>query len=166
MTFWKYLKFLGFLALFYYVLSLPEAHKFEIVKGSKIKEGLGEVRGIDEIKGEVEEIVAMIKHRRKYLAKGAKVPRGVMLFGEPGTGKTMLARAIAKEAGVVFIYQSGASFDTEYVGSGAKNVRKLFEVARRKARFKNVIIFIDEVDSLFSVSRREMETTSSRATIN
>lgn len=87
-----------------------------------------------------------------------------MLFGDPGVGKTLLARAIAGEAGVNFIYCSGSQFDEMYVGMGAKRVRELFAEARRQTP---CIIFIDEIDSLLSKGRREnTEGSSSRATIN
>jgi len=93
----------------------------------------------------------MIKNTSDYTSKGAKLYKGVLLAGAPGTGKTLLARAIAGEAGVSFLYCTGSNFDEMYVGMGAKRVRELFAEAR-----KNVpcIIFIDEIDSLMSKSRR------------
>lgn len=106
----------------------------------------------------------MIKEPSKYKQKGAKLHRGVMLFGEPGTGKTLLARAIAGESGVNFIFCSGSQFDEMYVGVGAKRVRDLFKEAKKQAP---CIIFIDEIDSLLSAGRRQAgEGSSSRATIN
>lgn len=90
--------------------------------------------------------------------------RGLMLFGEPGVGKTLLARAIAGEANVNFIFCTGSSFDEMWVGLGAKRVRELFTEARKNTP---CIIFIDEIDSLLSKSRRSGgEGSSSRATIN
>jgi len=95
---------------------------------------------------------------------GAKLHKGVLFFGEPGTGKTLLARAIAGEAGVNFIFCSGSDFDEMFVGVGAKRVRQLFKKAREESP---CIIFIDEIDSLLSGSRRESgEHSSQRATIN
>ena len=93
----------------------------------------------------------MIKNTSDYTSKGAKLYKGVLLAGAPGTGKTLLARAIAGESGVSFLYCTGSNFDEMYVGMGAKRVRELFAEAR-----KNVpcIIFIDEIDSLMSKSRR------------
>ena len=86
------------------------------------------------------------------------------MFGKPGTGKTLLSRAIAGEAGVSFLYCTGSSFDEMFVGMGAKRVRSLFEEARKN---KPCIIFIDEIDTLLSASRRYgNEHSSSRATIN
>ena len=87
-----------------------------------------------------------------------------MLFGEPGTGKTLIARAIAGESGCNFIFCSGSDFDEMFVGVGAARVRKVFETARK---MQPCIIFIDEIDSLISSSRRsKVESSSSRATIN
>jgi ATP-dependent metalloprotease len=106
----------------------------------------------------------MIKNTDDYTSKGAKLYRGVLLAGEPGTGKTLLARAISGESGVNFIYCTGSSFDEMYVGMGAKRVRELFTEAR-----KNIpcVIFIDEIDSLMSKSRRYgNEHSSSRGTVN
>lgn len=90
--------------------------------------------------------------------------RGVLLSGKPGTGKTLLSRAIAGESGCNFIYTTGSSFDEMFVGVGAKRVRELFEEARKN---KPCIIFIDEIDTLLSKSRRfGSEHSSSRGTIN
>jgi ATP-dependent Zn protease len=106
----------------------------------------------------------MLKNPDKYRIKGAKLHKGVMLYGEPGTGKTLLARAIAGESGVNFIYCTGSDFDEMFVGVGAKRVRELFKQARKHSP---CIIFIDEIDSLLAGSRRQSnEHSSSRATIN
>jgi ATP-dependent Zn protease len=106
----------------------------------------------------------MIKDPNVYLEKGAKLHKGVLLYGQPGTGKTLLARAIAGESGTSFIYCTGSHFDEMFVGVGAKRVRELFEEARKN---KPCIIFIDEIDTLLSKSRRfSGEHSSSRATIN
>lgn len=109
-------------------------------------------------------MIRMLRNPHEYKSKGAKLHKGVLLCGKPGTGKTLLSRAIAKEAGVSFIYCAGSSFDETYVGVGAKRVRELFELARKN---QPCIIFIDEIDSLLSKSRRYGgEHSSSRATIN
>ena len=123
------------------------------------------MKGIDEIRDEVENIIKVIKNPEMYREKGSKLFKGVMLFGEPGTGKTLLARAIAGEAGCNFIFCSGSDFDEMFVGVGAKRVRQLFKEARKQSP---CIIFIDEIDSLLSGSRRKgnSEHSSSRATIN
>lgn len=138
-------------------------YKFEIKTAKDIKTKLKDVRGIDEIRGEIEDLIKMIHDPELYRVKGAKLHKGVMLHGEPGTGKTMLARAIAAEAGCNFIFCSGSDFDEMFVGVGAKRVRQLFKEARKHSP---CIIFIDEIDSLLGGSRRSGEHSSSRATIN
>jgi ATP-dependent Zn protease len=106
----------------------------------------------------------MVKEPEMYHSKGAKLVRGVLLYGQPGTGKTLLARAIAGESGTNFIYCTGSHFDEMFVGVGAKRVRELFAEAKKH---KPCIIFIDEIDSLLSKSRRfSGEHSSSRGTIN
>jgi len=141
-----------------------EKYKFEIKTASDIKTRLDDVKGVDEIRSEVEDLVKMLKNPYAYKSKGAKLHRGALLFGEPGTGKTLLARAIAGESGVNFIFCSGSDFDEMYVGVGAKRVRQLFKEAKKHSP---CIIFIDEVDSLLAGSRRGGgEHSSSRATIN
>lgn len=114
---------------------------------SNVTQRLSEVKGIDEITEEITNLVKMIKDPHKYKSKGAKVPKGLILYGKPGTGKTMLARAIAGEAGVSFFYCTGSEFEEMFVGVGARRIRKLFETARNKSPS---IIFIDEIDTLFT----------------
>ena len=111
-----------------------------------------DVRGITEFKSELEEIVDFLKHPEKYAAAGAQIPRGVLLNGPPGSGKTLMAKAMASEAGVNFIYKSGAEFEEVYFGVGAQRVRKLFKKARQYAP---CIIFIDEIDAM-AVNRSRM----------
>mmetsp|Transcript_19098 Transcript_19098/g.32572 ORF Transcript_19098/g.32572 Transcript_19098/m.32572 type:complete len:358 (+) Transcript_19098:685-1758(+) len=138
--------------------------KFDMKKAKDVEQKLDDVKGIDEIKDEVKDLIKMIKNSSLYTEKGAKLYKGVLLSGKPGTGKTLLARAIAGEAGVNFIYCSGSNFDEMYVGMGAKRVRELFAEARKN---QPCIIFIDEIDSLMSKSRRfGMEHSSSRGTLN
>jgi ATP-dependent metalloprotease len=88
------------------------------------------LKGIDEFKEELEDIIDFLKNPKKYHDAGAKLPRGVLLVGPPGTGKTLLARAIAGEANCNFYYKSGSSFDEMFVGVGASRVRELFNAAR------------------------------------
>ena len=88
-----------------------------------MNEKLSDVKGIDEIRDEIEDVIKMIKNSNDYVSKGAKLYSGVLLAGQPGTGKTLLARAIAGEAGVSFIYCTGSNFDEMFVGLGAKRVR-------------------------------------------
>ena len=104
-----------------------------------------DVAGCDEAKAEVEEVVDFLKNPQKYWALGAKIPHGVLLQGPPGNGKTLLARAVAGEAGVPFFSISGSDFVEKYVGVGAARVRELFEEARKNAP---CIIFIDEIDAM------------------
>jgi cell division protease FtsH len=104
-----------------------------------------DVAGVDEAKAELQEVVEFLKDPKKYGRLGARVPKGVLLVGPPGTGKTMLARAVAGEAGVPFFSISGSEFVEMFVGVGAARVRDLFEQARPKAP---AIIFIDELDAL------------------
>ncbi|WP_338033257.1 ATP-dependent zinc metalloprotease FtsH [Desulfobulbus alkaliphilus] len=110
---------------------------------SKIK--LDDVAGIDEAKEEVAELVDFLKKPEKFVAAGARIPTGVLLYGEPGTGKTLLAKAIAGEAGVPFFSISGSNFVEMYVGIGASRVRDLFTEGKKKAP---CIIFIDEIDAV------------------
>lgn len=114
-------------------------------KASKSNVTFKDVKGLDEEIKEVSEIVDFIKNPRKYRALGAKVPKGILLDGEPGTGKTLLAKAMAGEADINFISTSGSSFVEKYVGVGASRVRSLFEEARKNAP---CIIFIDEIDAV------------------
>ena len=93
---------------------------------------MSDVKGMDEIKEEIENVIRIIKNPDQYREKGAKLFKGVMLLGEPGTGKTLLARAIAGEAGCNFIFCSGSDFDEMFVGVGAKRVKKLFQEARKQ----------------------------------
>lgn len=144
--------------------SLLDMYNFDIKKANDIEQRLSDVKGIDEIKEEVENVIKMVKSPEKYTECGAKLHKGILLFGQPGTGKTLLARAIAGEAATNFIYCTGSDFDEMFVGVGAKRVRELFEEAKKNTP---CIIFIDEIDSLLSKSRRfGSEGSSSRATIN
>ncbi len=104
-----------------------------------------DVAGMDEVKEELEEVVAFLKEPERFRRLGAKIPRGVLLVGPPGCGKTLLARAVAGEAGVAFYYMSGSDFVEMFVGVGASRVRDLFEEA--KAHLP-AIIFIDELDAV------------------
>ncbi|MFM9413061.1 ATP-dependent zinc metalloprotease FtsH [Peptococcus simiae] len=104
-----------------------------------------DVAGADEVKEELSEVVGFLKDPRKYAQIGAKIPKGVLLFGPPGTGKTLLARAVAGEAGVPFFSISGSDFVEMFVGVGASRVRDLFEQAKKNSP---CIIFIDEIDAV------------------
>ena len=104
-----------------------------------------DVAGVDEEKEELEEIVEFLKNPKKFTDMGARIPKGVLLVGNPGTGKTLLAKAVAGEAGVPFFIISGSDFVEMFVGVGASRVRDLFEEAKKKAP---CIIFIDEIDAV------------------
>lgn len=117
----------------------------EITQPGEITQRFSDVAGIDSIKNEVVEVVEYLKNSDKYLTMGAKVPKGVLLEGPPGVGKTLLARATAGEAGVPFISVSGSQFIEMFVGVGASRVRKVFETARS---FEKCIVFIDEIDAV------------------
>ena len=104
-----------------------------------------DVAGADEEKADLEEIVDFLKEPRKYMALGARIPKGVLLVGPPGTGKTLIAKAVAGEAGVPFFSISGSDFVELYVGVGASRVRDLFDQAKKHAP---AIVFIDEIDAV------------------
>ena len=104
-----------------------------------------DIAGNDNAKQDLQEVVDFLKHPKKYKALGAKIPKGVLLVGNPGTGKTMLARAVAGEAGVPFFSISGSEFVEMFVGVGASRVRDLFSKAKKNAP---CIIFIDEIDAV------------------
>jgi len=107
---------------------------------------LDDIKGMDEAKAEAAEVVALLKHADLVEKSGLKSPKGVLLVGAPGTGKTMLAKAIANEAGVAFYSIAGTDFVQKWVGLGAQRVRAIYEQARRSG--KPAIVFIDEIDSV------------------
>ncbi len=111
----------------------------------KNKVSFVDVAGVDEEKEELEEIVEFLKNPKKFTDMGARIPKGVLLVGQPGTGKTLLAKAVAGEAGVPFFIISGSDFVEMFVGVGASRVRDLFEQAKRNSP---CIIFIDEIDAV------------------
>lgn len=117
----------------------------KLLQENKNKITFQDVAGIDEAKQELSEIVDFLKSPKKYLEVGAKIPRGCLLIGSPGTGKTLLARAIAGEAGVPFFSISGSDFVEMFVGVGASRVRDMFEQAKKSAP---CIVFIDEIDAV------------------
>lgn len=116
-----------------------------LTSGGKTKVNFSDVAGADEAKQELEEVVEFLKHPKKFNELGARIPKGVLLFGPPGTGKTLLAKAVAGEAGVPFFTISGSDFVEMFVGVGASRVRDLFEQAKKNAP---CIVFIDEIDAV------------------
>ncbi|TQR34740.1 AAA family ATPase [Campylobacter sp. MIT 99-7217] len=121
-----------------------------------------DVAGVDEVKVELSEIVDFLKNPKKYKDFGIKMPKGVLMVGPPGVGKTLIAKAVAGEASVPFFYQSGSSFVEIYVGMGAKRVRELFSRAKMMAPS---IIFIDEIDAV-GKARGEMSNVERDSTLN
>ena len=143
-----FISMLAFVAVFKFLMTKDTMRRYVRVK-SNVK--FEDVAGLDEEKKQLEEIVMFLKSPKKYLQNGAKIPKGVLLYGEPGTGKTLLAKAIAGEAGVPFFEVTGSSFEEKLVGVGASRIRELFKKAKKHAP---CIIFIDELDA---VARRRYE---------
>jgi cell division protease FtsH len=119
--------------------------KAKLLSESHNKVTFADVAGVDECKEELEEIVAFLKDPKKFTKLGGRIPKGVLMMGSPGTGKTLLARAVAGEAGVPFFSISGSDFVEMFVGVGASRVRDLFEQGKKNAP---CIIFIDEIDAV------------------
>ena len=113
----------------------------------KTKVTFDDIAGLDEEKEELKEIVEFLKNPKRFAEMGAKIPKGVLLYGKPGTGKTLIAKAIAGEADVPFISMSGSEFIEMFAGLGASRVRKLFDKARK---LSPCIVFIDEIDAIGS----------------
>jgi ATP-dependent metalloprotease len=110
-----------------------------------------DVKGCDDAKKELEEVVEYLRNPTKFTRLGGKLPKGILLTGAPGTGKTLLAKAIAGEAGVPFFYRAGSEFEEMFVGVGARRVRSLFQAAKKKAP---CIVFIDEIDAVGSTRKQ------------
>src|SRR3972149_449895 len=119
--------------------------KAKIYDRKELKTTFADVAGVDEAKAELMEVVDFLKNPKKYQRLGGRIPKGVLLVGSPGTGKTLLARAVAGEADVPFFFLSGSEFVEMFVGVGASRVRDLFEQAKEKAP---CIVFIDELDAI------------------
>jgi len=149
-TFFALLPTLMIVALFILVFKMQGlGDKGKVYDENAVKEKIkfNDVAGLDEEKQEMIEIVQFLKEPKKFNEMGAKIPRGVLLYGKPGTGKTLIAKAIAGEANVPFISMSGSEFIEMFAGLGASRVRSLFEKARKVAP---CIVFIDEIDAIGS----------------
>lgn len=142
---------------------MPEKSKeFRVIPPDQIPTKFKDLAGMAEAKDEVQDIIRFLQNPDDFGRLGAKPPKGILLHGEPGTGKTLLARAIAGEAKVSFIAVAGSEFDEEYVGVGAARVRQLFETARQNAP---CIIFIDEIDAL-AHKRQTQDPSWTAQTVN
>ena len=126
-------------------MSFGKSRARNITEMAKNRVTFNDVAGVDEEKEELQEIVEFLKSPKKFTDMGARIPKGVLLVGHPGTGKTLLARAVAGEAGVPFFIISGSDFVEMFVGVGASRVRDLFDQAKKNAP---CIIFIDEIDAV------------------
>jgi cell division protease FtsH len=118
---------------------------FEILHPKQVKTLFKDIAGLYEAKEELTDLIQFLNNPLEFQRLGAKPPKGILLYGAPGTGKTMLARALAGEARVSFISTSGSQFEEEYVGVGAARIRELFKLAREQAP---CVVFIDEIDSI------------------
>lgn len=155
----RVLKFAWYGLIFWLVLQILQMYttiggnmKISVLKGERfevnpeeISVTFDDVKGMDEAKQELKDIVEFLRDPEKFKVLGAKLPKGVLLVGPPGIGKSLLARAVAGESGVPFFHASGSEFDEIFVGTGAKRVRQLFDAAKMRAP---CIVFIDEIDTV------------------
>jgi len=135
----------------------------KIVPVAKTNVSLKEVAGMNEEKKEIEEFVEFLKNPKKFTRLGAKMPKGVLLSGPPGTGKTMLAKAVANDCNVPFFYKASSEFVKSVVGTGAKDVRELFEQARKQ---QPCIIFFDELDAIGKKRAEQFGSPETDNTLN
>ncbi len=153
--FWSLLPVIAILLIFFFFFRQAQSggsqalsfgrSRAKMLSENRPKVTFADVAGVDEAKEELAEIVDFLKYPKKYQALGARIPKGVLLLGPPGSGKTLLARAIAGEAGVPFLSISGSDFVEMFVGVGASRVRDLFDQAKKSAP---CIVFIDEIDAV------------------
>ncbi|MBN1618523.1 ATP-dependent zinc metalloprotease FtsH [Candidatus Dojkabacteria bacterium] len=137
--------------------------KAKLIFGKKTNVAFDDVAGIKESKDELIEIVEFLRNPKKYTRLGARIPKGVLLVGPPGSGKTLLAKAVAGEAGVPFFHTSGSEFEEMLVGAGASRVRDLFAKARRAAP---CIIFVDEIDAVAKKRGTTLHSGNTEQTLN
>ncbi|MDQ7822172.1 MAG: ATP-dependent zinc metalloprotease FtsH [Candidatus Eremiobacteraeota bacterium] len=152
LNFFPYLLLIGFIFLILRQAQSGGSQAFsfgrsraKLLTDNRSKVTFEDVAGVEEAKEELKEVVDFLKYPKKYQALGARIPKGVLLLGAPGTGKTLLGRAIAGEAGVPFFYISGSDFVEMFVGVGASRVRDLFEQSKKSAP---CIVFVDEIDAV------------------
>src|SRR5438874_4229347 len=149
-TTWLPLAFLVILALTRWLLwktvgMMPRVKPANLSHGARSQTTWADVAGVEEVRGELMEVVEFMRDPKRFQRLGAKVPKGILLYGPPGTGKTLLAKAVAHESGANFYSASAASFVEMFAGLGAARIRKLFQEARKHAP---AIIFIDELDAV------------------
>lgn len=152
------IKTLPYVFMIFYLIMVMGNGNFK-VKAATTNVSIKDIAGIDEEKEQVMEIVRFLKEPKKYTNMGARIPKGILLVGSPGTGKTLLAKAIASEAGVPFFQVTGSSFEEKFVGVGAARVRSIFRKAKKAAPS---IIFIDEIDAV-AKNRYEGRTYSEQS---
>src|SRR5947208_8266536 len=149
-TTWLPLAFLVILALTGWLLwktvgMMPRVKPANLSHGAKSQTTWADVAGVEEVRGELMEVVEFMRDPKRFQRLGAKVPKGILLYGPPGTGKTLLAKAVAHESGANFYSQSASAFVEMFAGLGAARIRKLFDQARKDAP---AIVFIDELDAV------------------
>lgn len=137
--------------------------KAKVFFGRKPDVTFKDVAGVDSAKEELEEVVMFLKDPKRFTKLGARIPKGLLMVGSPGTGKTLLARAIAGEAGVPFFHTSGSEFEEMLVGAGASRVRDLFEKAKKAAP---ALVFIDEIDAVARKRGTTVQSSTTEQTLN
>lgn len=150
-----------FVSIMIFALIFKSNNMYSYVQTSNVK--FKDIIGLDETIEDISFIVDLIKNNEKSNEIGVKIPNGILLSGEPGTGKTLIAKAIAGEAGVPFIYVNSSNIIDRFVGVGARNIRKIFKVAKEKAP---CIVFFDEIDSIGVSRDRKDENSENEQTIN
>src|SRR6059058_4070224 len=149
-TTWLPLAFFVVIALTAWLLwrtagMMPRVKPQNMVEGAKSNTTWADVAGVEEVRGELQEVVDFLRDPKRFAKLGARVPKGLLLYGPPGTGKTLLAKAVAHESGANFYSASASSFVEMFAGLGAARIRKLFNEARKNAP---AIVFIDELDAV------------------